>query len=250
MRRAKALPLALVAPLLVLTACSGSSNADGSTLTVSAAASLTESFTELATQFEADHPGTTVRLNFGGSSSLAEQVVSGAPVDVFASASRTTMDTVVQAGAAADDAPTFTTNSMTIAVPSANRANLTSIADLAKPGVRVAECAPEVPCGAAARKTLQNAGVAVTPVTLDPDVKTVLGRVAAGEVDAGLVYVTDIRTANVAAVPIPAEIAATNEYAITVVKASPQQDLARQFVDFVTGPTGQQVLATYGFGTP
>ena len=218
-------------------------------LTVSAAASLTEAFTQIADDFEAENPGTTVRLNFGGSSSLAEQVAAGAPVDVLATASLATMAGVVADGHA-EESTTFARNSVTIAVPPGNPAGITSLADLSREGVRVAECAPEVPCGAAAATTLQNAGVDLTPVTLDPDVKTVLGRVASGEVDAGLVYATDVKTADVTDVTIPGDVAATTDYAIAVIRDSGQPDRARAFVQYVMGEAGQQVLAEYGFGTP
>jgi molybdate transport system substrate-binding protein len=233
-----------------LTGCSATANgSDGGDLTVSAAASLTEAFTELADEFEAGHSGTSVKLNFGGSSSLAEQVVSGAPVDVLATASRATMDTVRDEGYS-EDAPSFATNSMTIAVPPDNPAAISSLADLARDGVRVAQCAAQVPCGVAAATTLANAGLSVTPVTLDPDVKTVLGRVASGEVDAGLVYVTDIKAAAVDAVAIPSDVAATTEYAITVIDRTDQQTLAREFVKFVLSEAGQKVLRDHGFGAP
>ncbi len=237
-----ALSIAFAAPLLA--ACAGSSE---DTVTVSAAASLTDAFTEVADAFEAENPGTDISLNFGGSSALAEQVTSGAPVDVLATASRDTMTSVVDAGYG-EDAATFATNSVTIAVPTGNPAGITSLADLAGAGVRVAECAPEVPCGAAAQATLTNAKVSVTPVTLDPDVRTVLGRVTAGEVDAGLVYVTDTRTADVDEVAIPSDIAASTDYVITVINRSERQGGGRAFVDFVLGEQGQRILADHGFG--
>jgi molybdate transport system substrate-binding protein len=248
-KAAIAVLLPLVLPLGAVSACSGSPSGSGGPLTVSAAASLTEAFTELADAFEADHPGTTVRLNFGGSGSLAEQVMSGAPVDVLATASRATMATVVEAGYSAEGT-TFARNAITMAVPRGNPAGIRSLADLGGDGVRTAECAPEVPCGAAARETIENAGLSVTPVTLDPDVKTVLGRVASGEVDAGLVYVTDIASAEVEEVPIPSDVAATTDYAIAVIDGSGAPELAREFADLVLGPDGQAVMGRYGFGSP
>lgn len=244
------------AVVLALSGCAGSTGAAGSagpgedvTLTVSAAASLTEAFTAIAAAFEDDAPGVTVRLNFGGSSSLAEQVIAGAPVDVLATASLATMATVVDAGEV-DDSTTFATNTLTIAVPRGNPASITSLADLAADGIRVARCDDEVPCGAAALSTLDRAGVALTPVTLDPDVKSVLGRVSTGEVDAGLVYATDITGAGVEAVAIPADVAASTDYAIAVIRQSTEQATARAFVDYVRGPEGQRVLAGLGFGPP
>ncbi|MCG2798799.1 MAG: molybdate ABC transporter substrate-binding protein, partial [Cellulomonas sp.] len=173
---------------------SASSDVSG-TVTVLAAASLTETFTELAEGFEAAHPGVEVVLSFGASSALATQIVEGgAPADVFASASTSTMDTVVSAAEA--EAPvTFASNTLQIAVPPDNPAGVTGLADLADPAVKVALCQPEVPCGKVAAKVLAAAGVAVTPVTLENDVKSTLSKVELGEVDAGLVYVTDVLAA-------------------------------------------------------
>ncbi|MBU4336191.1 MAG: molybdate ABC transporter substrate-binding protein [Actinobacteria bacterium] len=191
---------------------SASSDVSG-TVTVLAAASLTETFTELAEGFEAAHPGVEVVLSFGASSALATQIVEGgAPADVFASASTSTMDTVVSAAEA--EAPvTFASNTLQIAVPPDNPAGVTGLADLADPAVKVALCQPEVPCGKVAAKVLAAAGVAVTPVTLENDVKSTLSKVELGEVDAGLVYVTDVLAAGdaVRGIEIPAEVNASTE---------------------------------------
>jgi molybdate transport system substrate-binding protein len=249
------LAAALVA-VLALSGCASSDGAAGSsgrtgdvTLTVSAAASLTEAFTDIAAAFEADRPGVTVRLNFAGSSSLAEQVIAGAPVDILATASLETMATVEDNGAVTDPV-VFATNTLTIAVPPGNPAGITSLADLSAEDIRVARCDDQVPCGAAALATLSAAAVSVTPVTLDPDVKTVLGRVSTGEVDAGLVYATDVTTTDVDSVTIPSDVAASTDYAIAVVRASPEQETARAFIEYVRGPAGQRVLADLGFGSP
>ncbi len=151
----KRLP-ALVAGILLLAACgddSAGTPAAGSgisgTVTVFAAASLTESFGTLGRQFEAAHPGTTVRFSFAASSALAQSIAQGAPADVFASASAGTMDGVVRSGGA-EDPKTFARNTMQIAVPPDNPAGVAALADLARPGVKVALCQEQVPCGATA----------------------------------------------------------------------------------------------------
>lgn len=251
MRALRSAVLTVVVMTVSLGGCGSATSGEshGTTLTVSAASSLTEAFTEVATSFEAANPGVTVRLNFAGSGSLAEQVIAGAPVDVLATASRATMDPVTAAGLVGE-APTFATNTLTIAVPRGNPAGITAVEDLAAEGVRVAQCDAAVPCGAAARTTLAQAGVALTPVTLDPDVKTVLGRVASGEVDAGLVYATDITSADVDAIALPESIAGSTDYAIGVVRSTAHPDLAQAFVDYVQGPVGSDVLTAQGFGTP
>jgi len=221
------------------------------TITVLAASSLTETFTTLGEQFEAAHPGTTVTLSFAASSALATQITSGAPADLFASASTATMDRVVQAGAATSPTP-FAVNTMEIAVPPSNPGGVDALADLADPAVKVAVCQPQVPCGVAAAKVFSNAGITVQPVTLEPDVKSVLSKVTLGEVDAGVVYVTDVKAAGttVAGVPVPADVNATTTYPIAALTGSKNQALAQQFVDYVLSGAGASVLSAAGFGTP
>jgi len=169
----------------------GSSPATG-TITVFAAASLTESFTQLGKQFEAAHPGDTVKFSFGPSSGLAEQIKSGAPADVFASAAPVNMQDVVSSGDASSP-QNFAKNTMEVATPPDNPGNVESVKDLADDSVKVALCQPQVPCGVVAAKVFKNAGITVKPVTLQPDVKSVLTQVETGNVDAGMVYVTDVQ---------------------------------------------------------
>src|SRR6516165_1228873 len=164
------------------------------TITVFAASSLKETFTEIGKQFEAAHPGDTVKFSFGASSTLATQITSGAPADVFASAAPKNMDTVISAGDASNP-QNFAKNTAEIAVPPSNPASVTSVNDLAKSSVKVALCEPQVPCGVVAAKVFKNAGIKVKPVTLQPDVKSVLTQVELGNVDAGVVYVTDVKAA-------------------------------------------------------
>jgi molybdate transport system substrate-binding protein len=221
------------------------------TVTVFAAASLKEAFTTLGKQFEAAHPGTRVVLNFGPSSGLAAQIIAGAPADVFASASAQNMDQVVTAGQATPATP-FAKNAMEIAVPADNPAGVHTLADLARPGIKLALCQPEVPCGVTSAKVFANAKLTVQPVTEEVDVKAVLSKVTLGEVDAGMVYVTDVRAAGhkVRAVEIPAGLNASTSYPIAVLTGAPNKTAGRVFTDFVVSAAGRQVLTAAGFVAP
>jgi molybdate transport system substrate-binding protein len=239
-------------PLTALSACGDSDDSGGGgdqTLTVFAAASLTSTFTELGKQFEAAHDGTSVKLSFGGSSDLVEQIQSGAPADVLASADTATMDKL---GDDATDRQDFASNTLEIAVPPGNPAGIASFADLAKPGVKLVICAPEVPCGAASAQVAKNAGVTLEPVSEEQSVTDVLGKVTSGEADAGLVYVTDVQAAGdkVDGVTFPESSSVVNTYPIATVAGSDHADLAKEFVDFVLSDDGQQVLQQAGFGQP
>jgi molybdate transport system substrate-binding protein len=260
---------ALTAATTLLTGC-GSSSSGGATasstpagsgasssaslsgnITVLAAASLTESFTKLGQQFEAAHPGTKITFSFGASSTLATQITQGAPADVFASASPKNMDQVVTAKAATTSTA-FAKNVMEIAVPPSNPAHITAVADLAKPGVKVALCAATVPCGTVARQVFTNAKVTVTPVTNEADVKSTLTKVELGEVDAGVVYVTDVLSAGskVKGVTIPDAVNASTKYPIASLTESKNAALAQAFVDYVLSADGAAVLTAAGFEKP
>jgi molybdate transport system substrate-binding protein len=232
-------------------ASSSASPALSGQLTVLAAASLTESFTTIGRQFEAAHPGTKVVFSFGASSTLATQVTQGAPADVFASASKKNMDAVVAAKAAADP-QTFAKNVMEIAVPPSNPAGVTQLSDLAKSSVKVVLCAKEVPCGSTARQVFTNAGLTVSPVSDEADVKSTLSKVELGEADAGVVYVTDVLAAGakVKGITIPAGVNASTSYPIAPLTASKNADLATAFVDYVLSPEGATVLGEAGFEKP
>ncbi|HEV2887373.1 MAG TPA: molybdate ABC transporter substrate-binding protein [Jatrophihabitans sp.] len=221
------------------------------TVTVFAAASLTESFKTLADGFEAAHPGARVKLNFGASSALALQITQGAPADVFASASAGNMSQLI-AAEAATGSRAFAHNVLQIAVPPANPAGVTGVADLARQGVLVALCQSQVPCGAAAEKVFDKAGITVRPVTLEQDVKSVLIKVETGEVDAGVVYLTDVRAAGakVRGIAIPDELNASTEYPIAVLRAARNPAAAQAFTDYVLSGAGQDVLAAAGFAKP
>ena len=221
------------------------------TITVFAAASLMGTFTQLGKQFEAAHPGDTVKFSFGGSSTLATQITGGAPADVFASAAPANMDTVVKAGDASNPRD-FAKNTAEVAVPPSNPAKVTSVSDLAKSSVKVALCQPKVPCGVLAAQVFKNAGITVKPVTLQPDVKSVLTQVELGNVDAGMVYVTDVKAAGtkVKGVAIPVSDNASTLYPIATVSSSTHQAEAQAFVAYVLSPAGQQVLTAAGFQQP
>jgi len=234
----------------------GSSSASSSaavtgTITVLAAASLTESFTTIGKQFEAAHPGTTVKFSFAASSALAQQINQGAPADVFASAAAKNMQQVVSAGGASSST-NFVKNVMEVAVPPSNPANVTSVNDLAKSSVKVALCQPQVPCGATAQQVFKNANITVKPVTLEADVKSTLTKVELNEVDAGVVYVTDVQSAGskVKGVEIPANVNASTEYPIAALTKAPNSAGAQAFVDYVLSPAGQSVLTQAGFEKP
>ena len=233
------------------TASPASSSASTASITVFAAASLTGTFTQIGKQFEAAHPGDKVTFSFGPSSGLATQITNGAPADVFASAAPANMDQVVTAGDASNPQD-FAKNIMEVAVPPSNPANVKSVNNLAKKSVKVALCQPQVPCGVVAAEVFKNAGITVKPVTLEADVKSVLAQVELNEVDAGMVYVTDVQAAGtkVKGVQIPADDNASTLYPIATISKSSHQSVAQAFVAYVLSPAGQQVLAAAGFEKP
>jgi molybdate transport system substrate-binding protein len=239
-------------PVARSAAPSSSASPDGGAvsgpLTVFAAASLTGAFTAIGKDFQAAHPGTAVTFNFAGSSALAQQINQGAPADVFASAAPTNMADVTSAISPV----TFARNQLVIAVPKGNPKGITKLADLAEPGLKLALCAGQVPCGAAANTALKAAGVTVHPVTEEQDVKAALAKVTLGEVDAALVYRTDALAAasSVDGVEFPESAQAVNTYPIAVLRDAPNPPTAREFVTYVLSPAGQRVLAAAGFQSP
>jgi molybdate transport system substrate-binding protein len=222
------------------------------TVTVFAAASLTGTFTQLGKDFQAAHPGVTVKFNFGGSDTLAAGIVSGAPADVFAAASTATMDTVTKAGDATGTPTVFVKNQLEIAVPPGDPKGIMTLADLTKPGIKVALCAATVPCGAAAVKAEAAGNVKITPVTLETDVKSALTKVELGEVDAAIVYQTDVKAAGgkVQGVDFPEAAQAINTYPIVALKGAPNAAAAQAFVTFVLSAHGHDVLSAAGFQNP
>ncbi|MEW1907594.1 molybdate ABC transporter substrate-binding protein [Kitasatospora sp. NPDC085895] len=219
-------------------------------LTVFAAASLKETFTALGKKFEAANPGLKVTFNFGGSSALAQSIVSGAPADVFAAASPATMKTVSDARAAEGAPQVFVRNTLEIAVPRGNPKHITGLKGLS--GVKVALCAKEVPCGAAALKALQAGGVNITPVTLEQDVKGALTKVELGEVDASLVYRTDVQAdaAKIDGVEFPEAAKAVNDYPIAALAKAPNAPAAAAFVAYIRSAEAARALTAAGFQAP
>ncbi|MBT2553372.1 molybdate ABC transporter substrate-binding protein [Arthrobacter sp. ISL-5] len=229
---------------------SGGSRLSGK-LTVFAAASLKSAFTRLADEFERRNPGTEVVLSFAGSSDLVTQISQGAPADVFASADSKNMAKLQEASLVGDPI-NFATNTLEIAVPPGNPASISTFADLARPGVKAVVCASQVPCGAAADRIEKATGTALKPVSEESSVTDVLGKVASGEADAGLVYVTDVKNAGdkVEGIPFPEASQAVNTYPVAAVGTTRNRELAAAFISLVTGSDGQKTLADAGFGAP
>jgi molybdate transport system substrate-binding protein len=234
------------------TGCGTGGGDPATVLDVHAAASLTDTFTELAGQFEAQHPGVEVSLSFAGSSTLVQQLTAGAPADVLATADERSMAGAVDAGLV-DGAPeVFATNVLTVVVPADDPAGVGSFRDLAGPGVQVVVCAPQVPCGAATERVEEAAGVRLSPVSEEGSVTDVLGKVTSGQADAGLVYATDARSAGdaVGVVEVPQASRAVNRLSVAALADSDETELARQFAELVAGDRGREVLAAAGFGAP
>ncbi len=233
------------------TAGPGGSSTAGPTgaITVFAAASLQESFTRIGRDFEAANPGASVTFNFGPSSGLATQIVQGAPADVFASANQAQMTVVSDAGSADGDPTVFTENVLEIAVPAGNPGDVTGLADFADPDLTLAVCAAEVPCGVAAAQVFAAAGISAVPDTEEEDVRAALTKVQLGEVDAALVYASDVRSAgaDVEGIGFPEAEGAVNEYPVAVLTEAPNPDAAQAFVDLVLSDDGQAALEAAGF---
>lgn len=256
---------------LVLTGCGGSSSSGAAatsaaatsttasaagpitgTVVVSAAASLRETFTTVAGQFEKAHPGVKVTLNFGGSDMLASQITSGSPVDVFAAASTKTMMTVTSAKDALGTPVNFAKNKLEIATPPSNPAKIATLADTTKSGVKLVLCQATVPCGAAAVKAYAGARLVPKPVSLEPDVKSVLTKVELKEADAGMVYQTDVQAAGakVKGVPFPEAAKAIATYPIVGVSTGKNPATGAAFISYVLSSEGAAVLKAAGFLAP
>ncbi len=253
-RRARPLPVVLVlltaacgSPAPSATASDAPADPAATELTVFAAASLTESFTELGKDYENAHPGAKVTFSFAGSQALVQQVQQGAPADVVALADAMTGQDV--AAELSGPAEIFAKNRLAIVTEKGNPLGITTLADLADPSRKVVLAAPAVPVGKAAAAALKRAGVTVAPVSQEQDVKAVLQKVRLGEADAGIVYVTDVRAAgeDVAGVDLPG---ITNSYPIATVTNAGHPEAASAFVSFVLSGDGQTVLSRYGFLGP
>ena len=236
---------------LALAGCSGSATGrgDGTVLTVYAASSLSVPFEELGRQFEAEHDGVSVELGLAGSSDLVAQIQEGAPADVFASADEATMARLTAEDLTGAAPVPFASNILEIVVPPDNPAGIRSLADLGSSDVQLVVCAPEVPCGAAAARLADLAGVTLTPVSEEQKVTDVLAKVSSGEADAGLVYVTDVRAAGdtVRGIEVAQARSVVNVYPIAPVAGSDHAALAQEFVDLVLSEAGQRALREAGF---
>nr|WP_255459658.1 molybdate ABC transporter substrate-binding protein [Micrococcus sp. TA1] len=260
--RLPALLVLAAASAPVMTGCAGGSAAQDVpaqdtatadvTLTVFTAASLSDAFEQIGEDFEAEHPGVTVRFNVAGSSDLVQQVIAGAPADVFAPADVPTMDRAVGAGAVSGTPRPFATNVLTLVTPPDNPAGIASLADAAAEGVNLVACAPQVPCGQATAALARASGLALDPVSEESSVTDVLGKVTSGEADAGLVYVTDAARAGDAVRTVDLEHArsAVNTYPIAALAEAEHPGPADAFVEHVLGAQGQEVLGHAGFGHP
>jgi molybdate transport system substrate-binding protein len=244
--------LVIAALTLVLISGCSSTEKPANKIIVFAAASLKKSFADLGEQFKAENPGSSVEFSFAGSSDLVTQLTQGAQADVFASADTKNMDKAAQAGLIAGNPVNFASNTLTIAVAPGNPKRIASFKDLTQQGLNVVVCAPQVPCGSATQKVEQATGVKLNPVSEESAVTDVLNKVEAGQADAGLVYVTDVKGAGdkVTSVPFAESAGAANTYPIAVLKESKSQELARKFVSLVTGEAGQKALAAAGFAKP
>lgn len=219
---------------------------------VSAASSLSDVFAEMESAFEADNPGVDVKLNLGGSSLLAEQVVSGAPVDVFASADSLHMDALAESGLVDGPSRLFAVNSLQLAVPRGNPGGVDALDDVGDPSLFVGLCAVSVPCGRLARQVLDNAGIKASVDSNEPNVRSLLTKIAAAELDAGIVYVTDVLAVGdqVEGIDIADEVNVRADYPIAVITDAPNVESARLFADFVLSDKGQAILADHGFVAP
>lgn len=230
----------------------GNGGDEQQTLTVFAAASLTDVFEQINGDFEADNPGVSVVMTNAGSSDLVTQIGQGAPADVLVTADAENMQRAQEEGLVVGEPHVFATNVLTIAVQPGNPRSISGLQDLAGDDITVTRCAAPVPCGTVADEVLADAGVTITPASEANSVTDVLGNVTSGEADAGLVYATDVTRAGGDAQGVPIEGAAKHatEYPIAVTGSSENPDLAAQYTEFVRSDSAQSVLADAGFGAP
>lgn len=220
-------------------------------LQVFAAASLTETFTEIGVKFEEQH-GVEVELNYAGSSDLIAQIEQGAPAAVLASADEVNMKRAQEADLLTAESQLFASNTLVIATPPGNPAGIHSLVDVAGDEVLTVVCAPQVPCGAATQEVAETAGVELSPVSEESAVTDVLGKVRSGEADAGLVYRTDAQTAggDVETIHFEGAEAVVSRYPIGILDDAPDPEVAEDFVEFVLSDQSQRILTDAGFTAP
>lgn len=246
----------IVAPVTgLIMACSGASTSTDTatqTLTVFAASSLTEAFTEVGERFEADNREVDVRFQFAGSPALARQIIDGAPADVFASADDRTMTALAAESDALETPLTFARNTLAIVVEPGNPKGVRDLHDLARSDIDVVLCAPEVPCGSLAAQVLGRAGVTVVARSLEDSVKAVVAKVALGEVDAGVAYSSDVQESRegVEGVRIADTDNITTLYQVSLLQSSDHRDPAERFVAFLGSPEGRRILTGHGLMLP
>lgn len=231
------------------------------TLTVFAAASLTDAFNEISSKFEAQHPGVKVTFNFAGSQQLRAQLEQGAVADVFASANMTEMNNAIRSKLVVSGTQqTFVRNRLTVIVPKDNRANVTTLQDLAKPGLKIVLAAPSVPVGGYALTALDKMNkrfgatfsqtVLSNVVSNEDNVKQVVAKVQLDEADAGIVYTSDVTPAaaeKLTTIAIPDEFNVIATYPIAALRSAPQPQLAADFVHYVLSDDSQSILRKWGF---
>lgn len=250
--RARPLARFLALLLAVVGLATPAGAADPTTLNVFAAASLTASFNAIGAAFEAANPSVKLAFNFGGSPTLVQQIREGAPADVFASADMANMQKLIDASAVTGTPEIFAGNILQIAVAKGNPHRIAGLADLAKPGLTVVLCGDTVPCGQYGLEAFAKAKVTPPAGSREPDVKAVLNKVALGEADAGLVYVTDVRAARdkVEGVGLPTIHNVVARYPIATLRDAKHPDAARAFIAFVLSEPGTKILGEYGFQSP
>lgn len=245
---------------LILVTCSGSNaGSEPRTLTVYAAASLTDAFTEIGKSFEALHRGTTVVFNFGGSQNLRTQIEQGAPVDVFASANAKEMDTLIAQNMIEKGAPQiFLTNRLVVILPEDNPAGIASLEDLSRPGLKLVLAAEEVPAGRYARQILENLNalfgadymdrVLANVVSNEDNIRQAVTKIQLGEADASIVYVADaVAAPELQKIEIPADVNVVAEYPIAPLMEAANSGLADEFIAYVLSQEGQATLGKWGF---
>lgn len=217
-----------------------------------AAASLRDAFGQIEATFEVEYPEVDVVLHLASSSSLREQILEGAPADVFASANTASMDQVVEAGGVVGVPTIFVHNLLQVAVPAGNLAGITGLADFANPDLLIGLCAEEVPCGSFGRQALANAAVTASLDTNEPDARALLTKIEAGELDAGIVYVTDVLAAGagIEGIDIPEDLNVVAEYPIVALRGGTNPEATAAFVAFVISAPGKAVFVDFGFQSP